>query len=278
MQQVPNLTLPFTPEGKTERLTVRAIYFAGQLDLKAFRAKHLHYPVLAADPLVVEPVRGSIAVMAKFGAIVFWNCGTAVEEEIVKGAREIPGAADVDVALEDKLDVIIGQPENRVTFNEIELRRLTLDNLKIISLALAQSVALDRIEHEVELALRRFEPVVADLREGRLAMTEKEVIPAIGFSLEVRQDVLANLTLFDKPPETWESEALDRLDTQLYDFFDLEERLSAINQKVAYFSEVNSTLLGVLNHRKSVRLEWIIIILILIEVIIVIFNEVRHRL
>jgi uncharacterized Rmd1/YagE family protein len=79
--------------------------------------------------------------------------------------------------------------------------------------------------------------------------------------------VLANLTLFDRPPEAWESEAIERLDNLLYDHFDLEERVSAITQKLAFLNDLNDTFLEVLNHRKSVRLEWIVVILILVEVV-----------
>jgi hypothetical protein len=97
--------------------------------------------------------------------------------------------------------------------------------------------------------------------------SEREVLRAVGFALEVRAQVLANLTLFDRPPEAWESEAIERLDNLLYDHFDLEERVSAITQKLAFLNDLNDTFLEVLNHRKSVRLEWIVVILILVEVV-----------
>jgi required for meiotic nuclear division protein 1 len=271
--------LPFAPTaGKVERVVVRAVYFEGQLDTKTFRADHRHYPVLFADPLVIEPQRGAYVVLTKFGALVFWNCPEPLQSELLKEVTAARGAKLGAEKIEDTLDVFVGQNENTVTFNEVGLRELTLDKLKIISLALAQSVALDHIEHEVAAALGKFDPVVAELRdEGRLRLKEKEVLKAVGFAQGVRSAVLANLTLFDKPPETWESEILERLDGQLYDFFDLEERLSAINQKMSYFSEMNATLMNLLNHRKSVRLEWIVIILIALEVVIFIWFELYPR-
>ena len=273
-------SLPFVPpDGKPLRIDVRAYYFEGQIDTKEFRAKHRHYPVLVADPLVLEPVRGSFVALAKFGGVVLWNCAPDVSQELVRAVEEGCSAGRGEERLGDQLEVLVGEPENKVTFNEIWLRELTLDKLTIISLALAQSVALDSIEREVAAALKRFEPVVAGLRGGgRLGLGEREVLQAVGFALEVRQQVLANLTLFDKPPETWESEALERLDNQLYDFFDLEERLEAIKEKGAYFADVNATLMNLLNHRKSVRLEWIVIILILIEVVLFVVVEMKVKL
>jgi uncharacterized Rmd1/YagE family protein len=269
--------LPFVPSGATPvGLAVRAYYFEGQIDIRGFRAGHPSYSVLAADPLVIEPVRGSFVALTKFGAVVLWNCGDETSAEVIRAVGASSGAGRGEERLDDQLEVLVGQPECKVTFNEVWLRELTLGQLTIISLAFAQSVALDRIEHDVVAALRRFEPVVAGLRSGgKLTVGQNEVLRAVGFALEVRQQVLANLTLFDRPPETWESESLERLDTQLYDFFDLEERLAAIREKVAYFGDVNATLMNLLNHRKSMRLEWTIIILILIEVVLFVLAELK---
>jgi uncharacterized Rmd1/YagE family protein len=272
---VPSLALPFSPPpGSPVRLTVSAVYFEGVIDVKRFRADHLHYPVLAADPLVLEPVRGSYVVLSKFGVLVLWNCGPDVKEEILAEVAKQPGAGKPYDNVTDHLDVLVGSAENTVTFSQVGLRELTLDKLKILSLALAQSVALDRIELEVVQALANVEPAVADLkRDGRLRLSQKEVLRAVGFTLEVRAAVLASLTLFDKPPETWESEILERLDSQLYDFFDLEERLAAVKEKVAYLTDINTTLMTVLAHRKDVRLEWTIIILIAVEVVFFLWEK-----
>ena len=272
---MPTLPIPSTPAAQAERLRVRAVYLEGQIDLKAFRTRNAEYPVLAADPLIFEPVRGSFLVVTKFGALVFWNCPEALQRSILADARKLMGDSLAE-RLEDSLDVLVGAPENAVTFNEVRLKELSLDRLSIISLAFAQSVALDYIEREVAAALKRFEPVVADIHQtGRLRLSVRQVLKAVGFSLQVRSMVLANLTLFDKPPETWESEMLERLDSQLYDFFDLEERLSAINQKVAYFTDMSSIFMNLLSDRRSVQLELAILFLILIEILVFVWSLLR---
>src|SRR4030095_11468760 len=115
----------------------------------------------------------------------------------------------------------------------------------------------------------------ASTKTGRQRASVRQVLKAVGFTLQVRSTVLANLTLFDRPPETWESEMLERLDSQLYDFFDLEERLSAINQKVAYFSDMSSIFMNFLIDRRSAQLELAILILILIEVLVFIWSVLR---
>jgi len=73
-------------------------------------------------------------------------------------------------------------------------------------------------------------------------------------------------SLHDDPPETWESESLAHLDSALYGQFDLDERLGAIKEKLAYLQDAGATFLGLLETRKNQRLEWVIILLIVVEI------------
>jgi required for meiotic nuclear division protein 1 len=269
------IPVPTTSPSQAERIRVRAVYLEGQIDLKSFRARNIEYPVLAADPLIIEPVRGSYLVVTKFGSLVFWNCPEALQRALLADARASMGSSQAE-KMEDWLDVVVGAGEIIVTFNEIRLKELSLDRVSIVSLAIAQSVALDHIESEVAMALSRFQPVVEEIHQsGRLRLSVRQVLKAIGFALQVRSMVLANLTLFDRPPETWESEMLERLDSQLYDFFDLEERLSAINQKMAYFTDMSSIFMNCLSDRRTVQLELAILFLILVEVLLFIWSVLR---
>lgn len=275
----PGLRIPEAGSDAPLVLAVRAIYFEGQIDFKAFRTRYPHYPVLCADPLVIEPELGSHVTLMRFGTVVFWNCAPHVIQTLIAEIQALPGAGHRNEAVEDSAEVHVGKDEDRVTFNEIWLRELTLEKMKVISMALGQSVALERYELEVTAALRKSEPVVDELmRRGRLLHSERDTLRTVGFALSVRAAVLANLTLFDDPPETWESESLAHLDSLLYDHFNLEERLKAINQKLSYLSDLNSNLMDLLNNRKSHRLEWIIIILIFIEVAYAIPFEFLPRL
>ena len=274
---IPNLSLPFRP-GRIVRMQVRAVYLEGQIDLRSFRNRHTGSQLLSLlsdDPLILAVTPASFIAVTKFGGVVFWNCSSQAQAKWLDEIGRTMGQARVEL-LDESIEVVVGSPENAVSFNEVSLRELSLPRMSILSLALAQSVALDHLEREVAVALDRFEPVVTELEAtGRLQLPVGNAMRAIGFALKVRSSVLANLTLFDKPPETWESEILERLDSQLYDFFDLEERLSAINQKMAYFTDMSSTLMGLLSQRRSWRLEIAIIWLIFIEVVIFIWSLAR---
>jgi required for meiotic nuclear division protein 1 len=255
-------------------LVLQADYFEGQIDIRSFRTRHPHYPVISSNPLVLEPELGSWIYVERFGAVVFWNCSESLVQTFLGDLQELPGAGPRIGSTHDSLAVHVGADEETVGFSAVWLKELSLDKLKIISLALAQSVALDYFENSVSSAMARFQPAVRSMREeGKLRLVHKEVLMLVGFAMEIRSVVLENLTLFDDPPESWESESLAHLDSALFDQFDLEERINAINQKLAYLKDAGSTLMEVLTNRKSVRLEWIVIILIFVEIVFFVWKE-----
>lgn len=247
---------------------LQADYFEGQIDVKALRARCPHYPALCSNPLVLELERGRYAFVEKFGVVVFWNATPALIAAFQAELAQLPGLGGRVEHAHDTLLVQVGGEGDRVGFNTVTVKELSLDRLKIISLALAQSVALDHFETSVSRAMAQVQPVVEALqRKGRLVPPRREVLRIVGFGLNVRAAVLQNLTLFDDPPETWESEALAHLDSALFDQFDLDERLKAITQKLAYLQDAGHTFLELLNTRKAAMLEWIIIGLIAFEIL-----------
>ncbi|MBP1626525.1 MAG: hypothetical protein H6Q00_1000 [Holophagaceae bacterium] len=261
-------------DGESRDFMLQADYFDGQIDLKAFCAAHPHHPIIRTNPLVLEPQKGSFVFLSRFGGIVFWNCPDPLVRQIHEELRCLPMHHMLEEQARDFLTVKVGALEDSVGFSEVRLREFTLEKLGIVSLALAQSVALDHFEDAVSRVMARFQPVVATLaRDGRLTLSHREVLRIVGFAMEVRAAVLNSLTLFDDPPETWESEALAHLDSALFDQFDLDERLSAIREKLAYLQDAGATLLGLLDTRKGRRLEWAVILLILAEIVLFIWKD-----
>ncbi|WP_306591410.1 RMD1 family protein [Geothrix sp. 21YS21S-4] len=265
---------PLLPEGDAREFSLQADYFDGQIDLKAFSAAHPHHAILNSNPLILEPRQGNYVYLSRFGGVVFWNCAGDLIQQVHDELKRLPGLSRMEEQARDTLLVRVGSTEDSVGFSEVNLRGLTLEKLSIVSLALAQSVALDHFEAAVSQAMARFQPVVHALsRDGKLAVPHRELLRIAGFAMEVRAVVLENLTLFDDPPETWESESLAHLDGALFDQFDLEERLGAIREKLAYLQDTGATFLGLLDTRKNHRLEWVIILLILVEILLAVGKD-----
>lgn len=252
------------------RLPYKAWYFRSTIDEEKVRRKFEEFTIEFLDPLVIKIDDSHRVMITSFGAIVFY----AFDEEIAKlvSSRIIETIQDpfVEKEVEDRLFVETGMTENRFLYNEVHLKdsEATPTQLRIIAMLLAQSVALDHLERETDQALQGFTQYLEDLRErGQIRMSSKKVFKNIGFAMQTRFMVLNNVALFDKPAETWDSEAIEDLYQELQDFFDIGERQEVLSTKLDFISENTRIVFEVLSSRKSHYLEWIVIILIGIEIV-----------
>ena len=89
----------------------------------------------------------------------------------------------------------------------------------------------------------------------------------IGKILNIKNKISENLYIFDSPEITWEDEQLNKLNTDLKQTFDLKDRYHLIHDRIEIIKENLELFKDIMDHRESSRLEWIIIILILVEVV-----------
>ncbi|MFO0967474.1 MAG: RMD1 family protein [Gemmataceae bacterium] len=254
------------------RLHLQAEYFPSPIPLAPLQASYRERSVLCADPLVIKLAGNAHAVVLGFGAVVFWECDAALAATLREEIRTLlHGTAPSEVR--DEALILLDQPEERVGFREIRLGALSLEHMKVISGTLGQSVALKHSELSVAQALKSTAPIVQALEtRGALVPAATTIVKTVGFTLSVREAILARLSLFDDPAEAWRSERLARLHALLYEHFDIKKRLSTLEKKIAFLSDLNLTLMNLLQTRTSHRLEWIVILLIVIEVLFSIYH------
>lgn len=250
------------------KLALRAVYFESPIDLNKLQTHYPHAQVLSAEPLVLGLPGGAYVVVLRFGAVVFWECTGFQSAKVLDQIQHVTEVPPPNREVRDSVVVLLDQAEERVNFKDIWLQRLTLEHIRVISETVGQSVALKHCELSVSKALKNATPIVQALqRRGELIASEKSILTTVGFTLAVRDAILAKLSLFDDPAETWQSERLSRLHNLLGEHFDITKRLSALNEKLSFLSDLNTMLMSLLHNRTSHRLEWVVILLIVTEVI-----------
>ena len=250
------------------KLALRAVYFESPIDLNKLQTHYPHSQVLSTDPLVLGLPGGAHVVVLRFGAGVFWECTGFQSAKVLEQIQHVMEVAPPNREVRDSVVVLLDQAEDRVNFKDIWLQKLTLEHIRVISETVGQSVALKHCELSVTKALKNATPIVQALqRRGELIASEKSILTTVGFTLAVRDAILAKLSLFDDPAETWQSERLARLHNLLGEHFDITKRLSALNEKLSFLSDLNTMLMSLLHNRTSHRLEWVVILLIVTEVI-----------
>ena len=88
----------------------------------------------------------------------------------------------------------------------------------------------------------------------------------------VRYRVLGNAAVAEKPDVLWDRPYLERLYARLEDEYELKERADALSRKLNVIAETTEIFTDIIDTRRSLRLEISVVILILVEVVVAIFQ------
>jgi uncharacterized Rmd1/YagE family protein len=219
------------------------------------------------ERLLASYGNGKFALAFDFGAVVFVGCEPAEQTRIVDELRRrFPG--EPHPPLTESFLVESGAPSTEVRFDRVLVPELTEGVVDIVGLILAQSVSMDyyasdveQIEEQTDIITRRLETA------GRIGRV-KHLIQFIGRCIAIRNDILSTLALFDKPDATWDNEPLDRLWEGMYRMLELDDRYKALEAKLHMFQDNLEVLVDLTRQRQTLRLEWIVVLLILFEIVV----------
>jgi uncharacterized Rmd1/YagE family protein len=219
------------------------------------------------DELFFERYKGEFVYIFKYGVVCTYNADPDERVNIIK--EILPHCKNpLKTHLIEKIDVCLDKKEYKVTFDKVNFTSLRVDSLRLIMLHVSQSVALDRYAKISGEILRDTEKHTTHLEiNGRLNMNGLKLKKYIGRVLNVKNKISDNLYIFDSPEVTWEDEALNKLDQDLKLTFDLKDRYRSIHDLIEIIKDNLELFKDITYHRESSRLEWIIIILILVEVV-----------
>ncbi|KAK4687864.1 required for meiotic nuclear division protein 1, partial [Tremellales sp. Uapishka_1] len=170
--------------------------------------------------------------------------------------------------------ILLGQPPVLSTFPTSPslaslLARYTL------SLSLTRSSSLSVLEDRLDSHIASVSTLPRALEKwGAQPMGRKEVIRKIGELMTLRMAVNTRGGGLEETPEFyWSEPELEEYFDSVATEFEIKERIDAINKKIDYAQEVQSTLRALLTEASGHRMELIIIALIAVEVVIVLIRE-----
>jgi uncharacterized Rmd1/YagE family protein len=206
--------------------------------------------------------------LTQYGSLVFMGVPATERNAIIE---ELQGFISGEGAWKkmDSMDVVVdASAEYEVEFDHITLPLLDQRIAEIIMIEMAESAALHFYKKETEELLERTRGFTKRLeRSGHIGMSGKRLRTFIGSSLNLKGKIMENLYLFDTPKSAWKDEFLNQLDKDLNKELEIHQRYRAIEDKLDIITENLSLFKDLMQHRHSSFLEWIIIILILIEVV-----------
>jgi uncharacterized Rmd1/YagE family protein len=212
-----------------------------------------------------------------FGAVVFVNVSAEERARVLGEIRrrvatsEPHNPLEEDFLIELKSDV---PPHGKVSFDRVALPELSPAAVELVALLLAQSVAIDYYEEDLQEILATLDRQTDSMaKHGRLGGSRKEVVQFVARTLGTKNQIVAALAVLDKPAVTWEHEALDKLHRALREMLEIEERFRSLEYKLRTIQDSLELFLDMLQTRQSHFLEWIIIWLILFEIVMALLEK-----
>jgi uncharacterized Rmd1/YagE family protein len=257
-----------TPEidPSASRRKVRALLLGDRIDTSGLELTD----VLSTNPLAFRAGKDGVVTVFRYGVVVLFNLAVLEEDEVLRslGARIISPieTRDDETAI---IEIAPDKDEQILPGGPILLKTITPEHMLVIADALAKSVVLARDEREVSAVIEVVEPFARQLAEqGRTPGGRRAILKHIGNALLVQHRVSGRVAVTDKPDVIWDRPDLERLYARLQDEYELTERADALSRKLAVISETAEVLTDMIDTKRSLRLEFIIVMLIVFEIVI----------
>lgn len=256
-------------------LTARALLLGERIDTSGLERADL----VSTAPLAFPAGQSGFVVLYRFGVAVLFGLSPLEEDEILAkvGAR-VAGAA---TRRDDETLVLEISPESEdktLSNGRVAIKDTSGERLLVIADALAKSVALARDERRVNAVFDTIEPFAAELAsKGRPPWKRRAMLELIGQTLLVQHRVSGRVAVEDKPDVLWDRPDLERLYARLEDEYELEARGQTLKAKIDVIGETARALTEIIDADRAVRLEATIIVLILAEIILTLFQMFIQR-
>ena len=208
------------------------------------------------------------------GTVVMWNISDLESENILQFLKDYEENHYMESIVQSESEQMCYSYDDKgkqshirngdivLASNATNLDKFTFSN------AMAQSVKLGIWEASLDNYIRSIEFVTEDLKAGRkLTLTQQEVLKKQGELFALRHLINLSSDLLDTPDFYWERDDLERLYQEICSYFNIAKRTRVINEKLNHCVELVSILSAHLSDRHHIRLEWMIIILIMVEVV-----------
>ena len=212
----------------------------------------------------------------EFGVVVFWNFSSLDEKYLLHKSERYFKNPFYDI--QDVKDVMQFKSElediSKLEDNTIFLSTEELDEKFAHSYAFAQSLKLEVFENKVSKTIKETQDIPKNLAaSGIVNLSQRKVYKMIGNIFMLRSNINLLSDMLDVPDCFWDTPAWEAIYIKGRDYYDIEERIEIINNRLDLIKELYDMLNDDLHNKHTANLEWIVIGLIIVEVVVeVIWN------
>ncbi|EFJ10093.1 hypothetical protein SELMODRAFT_128756, partial [Selaginella moellendorffii] len=279
-------------------ISAEALFLARSVDLKSLAAleppslgvvlpcrNHVVIKLHDADSMAREdysPMPGclsnnKVAVVFQYGSVVLFNFHdlspdtNPILAAVKRHSREFVGDPRKD---NYRVVVIPGLDRwSQGGSDKIMVKKLDMDGVRIISLVLGQSIALDHYTRSIDEMLNTFGELNRHMElTGTFKMQRKALFKLVAAANAALADAILRLGLLERSDAAWQSARYDRIWEHMRGDFELDDRFESLEFKIGIIQHNVKFFLDILQNRKSDTLEWIIIFLIAGEICVGVYD------
>lgn len=231
---------------------------------------------LSEKPLILAGRGAGCAQVFRYGVVVLFGMSEQDEAELcaslsVREPLPRPESEQVELRIEHDPDA-----EPRIENGVIFVPDESLRHLELIGEALAKSVVLAYHESAIASVFDRIEPLAQNLHDNlNSGKRERELLEYIGGALLSEQRMVGRVEVREKPDVLWENMALERFYQRLEREYELRERATSVERKLALISRSAQTALDLLEQRSTRRVEWYVVVLIVVEILLTVYSMLK---
>ncbi len=253
-----------------KEVAARALFLCHRLELRHFKNTH----TLSLFPLTITAGENGCAMIFRYGVVIMMGLSSVEEMSLLSELHPLivdPFAA----AAEESISLVLSRNDKEgVDSTSIYLQDFALERLQLVATILAKSAVLAHYEKSIAASFDRIEPLATSLKErGRGQRGARNLLKYIGDILFIQGKMVGRVEVTEKPELLWEHPELEKLYLRLEDEFELHERHVALERKLELISRTAVTLLDLLQANRSLRVEWYIVILIVVEILLTLHDK-----
>jgi len=251
-------------------IVARALLLAERIDTRRLERQD----TLGIAPLIARVNEGGVVVLFRYGVVVLYGVAQAAQDALLD--RLAPYLVEPFQTHERDEVRLVVRPEGDDLVDPdgtIAFKALTIERLQLVAEIIARNLVLSYYEGHIATAFDRIEPLADILtRSGRPGRAGRILLRQIGDVLRVQHRMVGRVGAGEAPDLLWDHPELDRLHARLVEEYELRERERVLDRKLEVITRTIETLVDLGQHSSSIRLEWYVIVLIVVEIIVSIYT------
>lgn len=208
-----------------------------------------------------------------FGSIVFINVPKEDIPRFISYLRTFKPEIDIktwDTYWDDYELHIKDSGETELSDEFVSVSCFEVFYPELISIVIAKSVALEKTEEQLGKILDVLESMIDRLEGGKLRISDRALAKTTARIVKHEYNTIAYIMILDRPDITWENSRAAEFYDRMSEFFELNDRYEVLRKKTEILNHIISGFSSISHSMRGHFLEWIIIVLIVLEVILMV--------